>query len=92
MESKNSVEYQLKEPLKLGDKEVTKVCLSRPKMKHLKGLKLGELSFDQIGLIFGRISDQPTAIWDELSIDDGINISEIIGDFFPQSQKTGPQS
>lgn len=86
----DSKTYTLKKPVKYGDKTVTQVTLSEPKMKHLKGINLTSGDPDQLLKLAGKISDQPSQVFDEMSWDDGFAVVEMINDFLPQSLKTGP--
>jgi len=83
------VSYKLKEPVKFGDKEITEVNLRKPKMGDLKGLSLNNLGTEQFGILFGRLSEHSTVVFEMLSWEDGFAVAELLGDFLPSTLKTG---
>lgn len=84
--------YILKTPVKYGDKTVTEVHFTEPKMKHLKGIDLSKGDVGDTLKLAGKISDQPSQVFDEMDMADGLAVVEIVNGFLLPHLKTGQTS
>ncbi len=72
-----------------NDEEITFIELKRPKGKHIKGLGK-DPGIKDILDIASKVSGYSPRFFDELDAVDCLKVSEVIGDFLEDGQKTGP--
>lgn len=89
-EPKGPVTIQLKEPVTQGSKTITELTMQRPTLKHMRGLKAGEMpTLGQIGDILSELCNEPPSIIGELGMEDTMTLASMLADFFPSFQLTG---
>lgn len=85
-----SVVVKLSEPVQFGSEElIEEIKIKKPKAKHLRNIKLEELGFGELLDIAGAVSGNLPKVMDELCWNDAFMIVEVIGDFLPDSERTG---
>ena len=60
----------------------------RPKAKDMRGLNTN-LTMDDMFLLLGRLSNQPTPVILELDVEDMAEAMKVMADFLPGSLRTG---
>lgn len=81
--------YKLSEATRVGDQLVQEIKFKRPKGKHIKGLNIMNLTSDDMFTIAGKISDQPSVVFEEIPLRDWLKIQEQIADFLDAGPQTG---
>lgn len=80
---------KLKHPIKWGSEEITELELRKPTIGDIKHMKLQEQSIADILQLAAKLSAQPEKLIDMLSIDDGLAVTEVVGNFLRGSQGIG---
>jgi hypothetical protein len=68
---------------------IEKITLSPIQGKHLKGIAMGKITYDDLLLLAGRIADQSTAVLSELYVEDVLKVVEAVSDFLAPGQSIG---
>lgn len=80
---------KLKEPIKVGEKEITELTVRKPKAKDLRKLPTAAKTLSEMLDFAGHLCGEPPSTIDELGIEDAVQIFEVITDFLPDSLLTG---
>lgn len=80
---------ELKDPVEFGSEKVQKLEFRTPKMGDIKQLKLSDPSISDIMGLASRLSGVSIQVMDRLSIEDGMKVAELMGNYLNPSQKTG---
>ena len=81
--------YTLKEPIVFGSETINQITLQKPKAKHLKGLNLQNLKFDDFLVIISNLSDMPTSQVEEMGLEDTFDLVDVVTGFLDNGQGTG---
>lgn len=89
-EPKGPTTITLKEPIMQGTREITQLTMQRPTLKHMRGLKAGEMpTLGQIGDMLSELCNEPPSVIGELGMEDTMTLAGLLADFFPSFQPTG---
>lgn len=83
------VDVPLEHPIEIDGAEVVSLRLRRPKLKHLKGIALDEITGDALIGLIGKLSDIPPSQAGEIDLEDLEEVAKAIEGFMPASLKTG---
>jgi hypothetical protein len=78
---------QLSEPVQFGSETITELKFQKPKAKHLKGRTSDDMEY-QLRIV-ANLTGQPTVVIDELCLADTMEALKVVGEFLPDSLKTG---
>lgn len=81
--------YKLKKPLEWGSETITELSFKEPCIGDIKFMKLDSITLDDILKLASKLSAQSQEIINRLSIEDGMGVAELLGNFLNPSQKTG---
>jgi len=81
--------YELKEPIKFGSEEISRLVFKPLKAKHLRNLK-GKEGFDETLVIASRLTGVSEDILDEMGIEDVRGVAQVIQSFLKSGHETGP--
>lgn len=81
-----SVTVKLSEPIQFGEETIESLRIKRPKVKHIKKLKMKDLSAEDMLVLISAVSGQFPQALDEMSIRDFTFCAEVIGDFLDDSK------
>ena len=87
MDTKKEI-YKLKQPLEWGSETITELEFKVPTIGDIKFMKLDSLTLDDILKLASKLSLQSQNLIDRLSIEDGMGVAELLGNFLNPSQKT----
>jgi hypothetical protein len=79
----------LKDPVIWGSETITELNIKKPKIGDIKHMKLEGQTIADILMLASKLSTQSEKMIDMLSIDDGLALTEIVGEFLGGSQKIG---
>ena len=90
------ITYELEEPIIVGEGakqlKVESFEIRHPKAGDLRILDGQPGSVSRTLALIGKLSKQPPAVLDELSIKDMVALGKIVDDFFPDGLPTGATS
>lgn len=81
--------YKLKEPISWGSDTITELEVRKPTIGDIKHMKLESQNINDILILASKLTAQSEKLIDKLSIDDGLALTEIVGNFLGGSQKIG---
>lgn len=85
-----SVTVKLFAPIKYGEEELIKeIRLIRPKAKHVKNVKLQNLSFGDMINLMSKLSGHAPSVLDELDMLDFSELGEVLDTFLGSTAKNG---
>lgn len=77
-------------PLTHGAETITELCITRrPTAGDLRGVKISELTFDDIITVASRLVALPPSELNTMDLSDFTELSGVIGAFFGSGQPTG---
>lgn len=68
--------YKLSKPIVVGNTEVSEIKFREVLMGDIKELNLGHLGIEGHTKLFGKISDQPSIVFERLPFKDGAAVME----------------
>lgn len=86
-----NITIKLQKPITFGSEMIFELILTPPKAKHFRGLSTN-IGMDEILTLAGKLSGQPNAVMDELSIPDMQTVMETIRSFLDSGQPIGKMS
>lgn len=81
--------YELKEPIQWGSDTVTKLEFKKPTIGDIKFMKLTEPTLDDILKLASKLSGHSQQLIDRLSIQDGMEVADLLGNYLSPSPETG---
>jgi hypothetical protein len=81
--------YELKEPIAWGSETVSKLEFRKPQIGDIKFMKLTEPTLDDILRLASKLSGQSQQLIDSLSIQDGMEVADLLGNYLGPSPETG---
>lgn len=81
--------YKLKKPVAWGEDTIHELEFKTPTIGDIKFMKLTDPTLDDILKLGSKLSGQPQKMIEALSIEDGMEVAEILGNFLGASRKTG---
>lgn len=84
------ITVKLQEPITYGSKTITELTLRKPKARDFRPMGSKQTMGELLDLA-GRLSGQPNAVIDELSIVDMNEVLKLVGDFMPAGPETGDE-
>lgn len=88
MNTNNQI-LKLKEPISWGSETITELEIRKPTIGDIKHMKLESQSMQDILVLASKLTAQSEKVIDKLSIDDGMALVSIVGNFLAGSQKIG---
>lgn len=85
----NKKYLKLKDPVQWGSETITELEIKKPTIGDIKHMKLESQSIADILVLASKLTAQPEKMIDKLSIDDGLALTEIVGNFLGGSQGIG---
>lgn len=85
----NTTKYKLKEPVKWGEDLIKELEFKKPTIGDIKFMKLKDPTLDDILKLGSKLSGQSQQLIDSLSIEDGLEVAEILGNYLNPSPETG---
>lgn len=91
MDTKNVSDktYKLKEPIEWGSETVTQLEFKKPTIGDIKFMKLSEPTLDDILKLASKLSGHSQQLIDRLSIQDGMEVADLLGNYLNPSPATG---
>lgn len=84
------ITIELKKPIGTPIEPVTKLVIKRePVAGDLRGIAIGQLTFDDIIMVGSRLVNEPPSVLQQMSVPDFTRLSEIIGSFLADGPETG---
>lgn len=83
--------HTLESPVVIGDRTVSEIKFIQPRAKHLKGL-VDYSGTDKMLMLAGKISNETTAVFEEMTWKDWFAIDGIIDDFLIAGGITGKET
>jgi len=83
---------KLKHAIQVEGINITELTLRRPKLKHLRGINLDQMTGDSIIELISRLADIPPSSTEDIDGEDIEAVSEVIGGFFGPSPAIGDSS
>lgn len=80
---------KLKEPISWGSETISELEIRKPTIGDIKHMKLESQSMQDILVLASKLTAQSEKVIDKLSIDDGMALVSIVGNFLAGSQKIG---
>ena len=87
---KNETLFKLKEPIEFGSEIITEIKLASMKAKHLRGMNIQNMQFDDFLTLIGNLGQLTPSQVDELGTEDLFEIVEVVGGFLGGSQEMQP--
>ena len=74
--------YTLKEPVQLGTETISEITFEKPKGKHMRKMPVEYSSVNDLIPVMCALCNQPSAFFDEVSLEDFQEIMVFLQDFF----------
>jgi hypothetical protein len=84
--------YKLKEPFEWASETINELEFKKPTIGDIKFMKLEAMTLDDILKLASKLSGHSQQVIDRLSIQDGMGVAEILGNYLNPSQKIGSQA
>ncbi len=89
LNANGSVTVMLASPIQFGEETITELTLKTPKVKHIKKLKLKDVSGEDMVALIAAVSGKFEREIDEMSVADFTFCAEVLGDFLDNTATAG---
>lgn len=84
---------KLTRPVKHGEDDVTELKITRPMVAgDLRGIKVTEMTFDDLLLVGSRLTGYPPSVLAQLSVPDFTRLNGVVMAFFDGGPETGSKA